>query len=101
MAATQSPQSTLDRAFSKLKQSVTSSDSITFQSTTLEDVWIAAEDIQTIQRQRHSLRNMNRIRPFLDILEKYSRVIEVLCNGTPYLPWVWVSRGENSILVFS
>ncbi|KAF2812552.1 uncharacterized protein BDZ99DRAFT_413355, partial [Mytilinidion resinicola] len=32
---------------------------------------------------------MKRIQPLLDGLERYSKVVEVLCNGTPYLPWIW------------
>ncbi|KAH8587407.1 hypothetical protein B0O99DRAFT_733524 [Bisporella sp. PMI_857] len=78
-----------DTAFKNLKQSVTTTDANAFQSTTLEDVWKAAEEIQEEQRRRKSVRNMRRIEPFLKGLEKYSKSIEILCNGTPYLPWIW------------
>jgi hypothetical protein len=91
MAANQSAESILNDAFRKLKESVSASDAISFQKTELKDVWDAAEEIQSSQRQRQSLQAMRRIQPFLEILERYSRVIEILCNGTPYLPWIWVS----------
>src|SRR5277367_5090572 len=84
------PESTIESAFLKLKQSVSNSDALVFQSTTLEDVWKAAEEIERVQRQRKSLRNLKRIEPFLLALDKYSKPVEVLCNGTPYLPWIWV-----------
>jgi hypothetical protein len=80
-----------EAAIDKLKQSISSTDAAVFQATVVEDVWKAAEEIQESQRRRKSLQNMRRVEPFLKGLEKYSRAIEVLCNGTPYLPWIWVS----------
>jgi hypothetical protein len=87
----QSAISSFEAAFISLKNSVSSKDAAAFQSTTLEEVWKAVEEIQLSQRQRRSLRNIRRIEPFLKCLGKFSKVIEVLCNGTPYLPWLWVS----------
>lgn len=89
MAEGQTPPA-FEAAFNRLKQTVTPHDAIRFQSTTLEDVWKSARDIERVQKQRQSLRNLARIKPLLDGLEKYSKTIEVLCNGTPFLPWVWV-----------
>jgi hypothetical protein len=80
-----------EKAIEKLKQTISSPDAAAFQATVVEDVWKAAEEIQESQRQRKSLRNMRRVEPFLKGLEKYSKVIEVACNGTSYLPWIWVS----------
>jgi hypothetical protein len=84
------PEWAIESAFLKLKQSVSNNDALVFQSTTLEDVWKAAEEIERVQRQRKSLRNLKRIEPLLGALEKYSKPVEILCNGTPYLPWIWV-----------
>jgi hypothetical protein len=84
--------SSFEAAFNSLKDSVSAKDAAAFQSTTLEEVWKATEEIQLAQRQRKSLRNVRRVEPFLKCLEKYSKVIEVLCNGTPYLPWIWVRK---------
>jgi hypothetical protein len=90
---TTSSLSSFETAFNSLKDSVSAKDAAAFQLTTLEEVWKAAEEIQLAQRQRKSLRNVRRIEPFLKCLGKYSEVIGVLCNGTPYLPWIWVSKG--------
>ena len=81
---------TLNEAFEKLRQSVISTDAATFQSTTLQDVWSAARDIERVQRKGLSVRNLRRIEPFLNTLEQFSKPIEILCNGTPFLPWLWV-----------
>ncbi|PSN61329.1 hypothetical protein BS50DRAFT_534675 [Corynespora cassiicola Philippines] len=32
---------------------------------------------------------MARLQPFLHGMEHYAKVVEVLCNGTPYLSWIW------------
>ncbi|EMD70132.1 hypothetical protein COCSADRAFT_53821, partial [Bipolaris sorokiniana ND90Pr] len=29
------------------------------------------------------------VSPFLRGMEHYSKVVEMLCNGTPYLAWIW------------
>jgi hypothetical protein len=57
------PAVTLNAAFDKLKQTVSPADATRFQSTTLEDVWKAARDIERVQKQRQSLRNLARIKP--------------------------------------
>jgi hypothetical protein len=91
MAANQSPNAILNTAFKRLRDSVSTSDALSFQNTEIKDVWDAAEEIQRSQRQRQSLQAMSRLQPLLETLERYSKVVEVLCNGTPFLPWIWVS----------
>ncbi len=80
-----------NKAFDKLKQSVSPGDAFEFQSTTLQDVWKAARDLERVQRERQSVRNLRRIEPFFKAIEQYSKIIEVLCQGTPYLCFIWVS----------
>ena len=90
MAAGRSPLATIAASFEALKDSIEPSDVRAFHSATLDDVRQAAIDIQEAQGKRLSLRNMRRIEPFLLAIEKYSRVVEILCQGTPYLPFIWV-----------
>lgn len=85
------PSEAFSTAFEKLKQSVNASDAKAFESTDIKDVWHAARDIERSQRERGSVRNLRRIEPFLQAIEKYSKPIGILCQGTPYLPWIWVS----------
>ncbi|TVY84848.1 Vegetative incompatibility protein HET-E-1 [Lachnellula suecica] len=81
--------SVFETAYRKLKDSVSSVDANAFQATSFEEVWRAAEEIEEAHKARGNLRNMRRIEPFLKSLENYSKVVEILCNGTPYLPWIW------------
>ena len=60
-----------------------------FNSITLEDVYNSCRALEKEMAARQCLRNMRRINPFLQSLEKYSKVVDVLCNGTDYLPWIW------------
>jgi hypothetical protein len=94
MGSKASPQARLlfKDAFDKLEQTVSANhpiDARDFHSTTLQDVRAAAKQIEQELGARQCLRNMRRIEPFFAGLERYSKVVEVLCNGTAYLPWIW------------
>lgn len=80
---------TMKVAFEELERTVTPADSRAFRSTTLEHVRIEALDIERQLAARQELCNMRRLEPLLNGLEHYSRVVDVLCNGTPFLSWVW------------
>jgi hypothetical protein len=86
-----SPQArlTLQNAFERFAGTVTPDDRRLFNNTTLQDVREEAGDIERQLRARRTLRNMARLEPFLRGMEHYSKVVEVLCNGTPYLSWIW------------
>ena len=88
--AAKGPPQAFHDAFDRLKSIVTKDDARSFQSTTLQDVRIAALDLENQLGERQSLRNMRRIQPFLAGLERYASAVDTLCNGTPYLPWIWV-----------
>jgi hypothetical protein len=80
---------TMKIAFEDLESTITPADARTFQGTTLQQVRDAAIDIEKQLAARQSLRNMRRLIPLLNGLEHYAKVVDVLCNGTPYLPWIW------------
>ncbi|TGO32628.1 hypothetical protein BHYA_0301g00120 [Botrytis hyacinthi] len=84
-----SPQDIIAGAFERLKSSISQQDAHNFASTELEDVWLAVRQIDSTQRQRQSGQNLRRIEPFLRGVEKYSKIVEILCNGTPYLSFIW------------
>ena len=77
-------------AFERLKATVNPEDARIFASTTMQDVWNAARRIERQLEAKRSLRSFNRIQKFLAGIEQYSKVVEVLCNQTPYLPYIWV-----------
>lgn len=92
-----SPTNLIADAFEKLNRSISAEDAHMFASTDLKDVWNAVQDIQNLQRKRQSVQNLRRIEPLLRGLEKYSKVIDVLCNGTPFMPYAWVGSFYDDI----
>jgi len=91
MAAAPSAQAklTILDAFGRFAATVSPDDQRTFNNTELRDVREEALRIERQLRARRSQRNMARLEPFLRGVEHYSKVVEVLCNGTPYLSWIW------------
>ncbi|EXM13004.1 hypothetical protein V3481_017379 [Fusarium oxysporum f. sp. vasinfectum] len=77
------------QAFEDLERAVSASDRVSLQNTTLDDVRQAAHLVEDELAARQSLRNMRRLEPLFTGLAYYSKTIEVLCNGTPYMPWIW------------
>ncbi|KAH3951684.1 hypothetical protein HBI56_079460 [Parastagonospora nodorum] len=80
---------TLQDAFERFASTVTPDDRRLFHNTELKDVRDEAMRIERQLRARRMQRNMARLDPFLRGMEHYSKVVEVLCNGTPYLSWIW------------
>src|SRR6266536_4836815 len=62
-----------------------------FQSvSTLADLSNAIRDIEREQANRKCLRNLGRIRPLLNMLQSYSKVIEIFVNAKPdVLAFIW------------
>ena len=80
---------TIRHAFKKLEGALHSSDARLFKSKTLGDVRSAAKIIERDQEQRRCLRNLRRIKPSFQALCKFGKAIDVLCQGTPYLSFIW------------
>ncbi|KAM5354528.1 hypothetical protein ACJ41O_001175 [Fusarium nematophilum] len=76
-------------SFQDLERTLSTADSVSLQGTTLDDVRKAALQIQDQFAARPLVLNMRRLMPLFTGLQHYSKSLEVLCNGTPYLPWIW------------
>jgi hypothetical protein len=86
---------TFKSSFEHFEQTVnkySSTDHRDFTSITLQDVRQAARQIEQELAARQCLRNMRRLEPLLNGLEAYSKVVEIVCNGTPYVSWIWVRK---------
>lgn len=76
-------------AFHELETTITPQDSKYFSTSTLQKVRQEALNIETQLAARQSLRNMRRLMPLFTALEHYSKCVDTLCNGTPFMPWIW------------
>jgi hypothetical protein len=80
---------TMRKAFENLKLVITITDITQLENLALDDVETAALKIEKQLAASQSLRNMRRLAPLFRNLKHFSAAIEVLCSGTPYLPWIW------------
>ncbi|RGP69068.1 nacht domain-containing [Fusarium longipes] len=80
---------TIKTAYNELDRTINPGDKRDFPNTTLQNVQDAALKIENQLAARQSLRNMRRLMPLFHGLEHYAKVVDVLCNGTPFLPWIW------------
>lgn len=92
--ADQPVSSTFVRILKSFQSRLSSEDIENFRFTTFEDLKEAIKTIQQDQADRQGLRNLNKIRPFITILEQYSQVIEQFVTADPQiLAFIWV-RGS-------
>lgn len=67
-----------------------------FQFTSLDDLRTTIIKLQNEQRPKKDMRNLNRIKAFLEGMEEYSKLIEVYLNVSELLAFVWVSSSVSS-----
>jgi len=101
MAAPVEIPSAFQEAYDKFIRSVHPVDAARFENLKIDDIRETALGIEASQAKRRSLRNLRRIEPLLEALGKYGKTIEVLCNQTPYLAFVWVCIQRCDILVLN
>lgn len=82
----------IKEAAERLRDSLSSDDQKQIENTIkVQDVIDSLLRIQKELQQRRENRNLRKLYPFLQGLERYSGVIDTLSNGlSPYLPWIWV-----------
>ncbi|KAJ2980469.1 hypothetical protein NUW58_g6935 [Xylaria curta] len=80
---------TIRDAFEGLDKTISPAESRSFADTTLQDVRTAAIQLEQQLAARKCLQNMRRLEPLFKGLEHYAKTVDLLCNGTPYLPWIW------------
>ena len=84
------------RSLEAFKRQLSPREAEAFEFATFEEVRKAIDNIQNEQAHRRGYRNLNKIRPFLDFLQQYARVIEQFVSAKPdFLAFIWVSRTYN------
>jgi hypothetical protein len=61
-----------------------------FKFSTLEDFQAAIVAIQTRQSSVRKMRNLARLRCFLEAMDQYGKVIEVFVNASELVCFIWV-----------
>lgn len=93
-----------DKALLSFKDGLTDTEKLDFSQTTIDDVLKAAKEIQEKQGKRALLRNLNRIKPYIDGLVQFSKIIEVFGQAKPEIMafiWVYSSPSCTPAIVIS
>jgi hypothetical protein len=85
-------QQLLERACQRFRDELTPEEDYKIQATSWQDVQFAIVDIERQLTARQGLRNLNRLSPYLKAVEGYGSVVEVFCNSSTFVPFVWVSK---------
>lgn len=86
----------VEKALTQLKSTITEEDDRTFFDTRLADIWREARIIEQELAGRRDLRYMKRLEPYLQTLEGYASVLEVICQGYPPMAFIWVNIISSS-----
>lgn len=83
------PQNAFENALAAFQSRLTSAEKIQFKATTLDELKVAILSIQAEQRVKKQMRNMDRIRSFLEAMEQFGKIVEVFLNVSEILAFVW------------
>ena len=62
-----------------------------FTMTTIEDLQQAIGQLQKKQLTERRMQNMTRLKRFVEAIEQYGKVVEIFCNSSEFVAFVWVS----------
>ncbi|KAF4975683.1 hypothetical protein FZEAL_7573 [Fusarium zealandicum] len=80
----------IERACDRFRREISLEEATLIETTTtIDDVKLAIRQVEQQLAARQLLRDMDRVIPFIDAIERYSKALDVAANGTPYLPWIW------------
>ena len=84
------------RALVRFTDQLSSDEKRDFEFSTLEEVYDVIEQIQNVHGSERKMRNLTRIKSFLEAMEQYGKVIEVFLNSASLLAFVWVRMTDSS-----
>ena len=81
------------RSLNASKRRLSSQDIEIYELATFSDIKHTIDSIQKEQAKRRGYRNLNKIKPMVDCLQQYARVIEQFVSAKPdFLAFIWVSH---------
>ena len=89
MAATGND-SGFQRALARFRSHLSPAKQEEFSVTSLADVHVTIAHIQEVQGSERRMRNLTRIKAFLEAMEQYGKIVEVFLNVSDILAFVWV-----------
>jgi hypothetical protein len=98
MASTSSnivtPNVAFEEALTTFKKTLSKKHQENFKNTSLEELKKDIAELQAKQQSSRRMQNLNRIKPFLEAMDQFGKVIEPFCN-IDGVAFVWVCCIEN------
>lgn len=88
MANTYTP--LFERSLEVFKKDLNKKDRDNFKFSTLEDLEKCLTQLQAKHRSQRRMQNLNRLKPFLEAMNQFGKVVEVFCNSSELVPFLWV-----------
>ena len=79
-----------ERALARFRSHLSPAEQEEFSITSLADVQETIAHIQEVQGSKKKMRNLTRIKAFLEAMEQYGKIVEVFLNASDILAFVWV-----------
>ena len=89
--------SAFQRALARFKSHLSPGEQEKFGATSLEDVQETIAQIQSAQGSKRKMRNLTRLKGFIEAMEQYGQIIEVFLNVSEFIAFVWVSMQSLSV----
>ena len=83
-----------ERALNEFKKDLKKKDQDLFKNTTLDGLKKCIGELQKKQHSSRRLQNLNRLKPFIEAIDQYGKVVTIFANTNEILAFVWV--GEMS-----
>ena len=78
-------------ALSDFKKGLSKRELAQFQFVDFKDVDETIKDIERNQKMKKKMQNIARIKPFLECVRQYGKIIEVFLNTSTIVAYIWVS----------
>lgn len=89
--ASNSHVTSFERALNEFKKDLKKRDQDNFKSTTFDGLQQCIGDLQKKQHSSRRLQSLNRLKPFIEAIEQYGKVVTVFANTNEIVAFVWVS----------
>src|ERR1700736_6764091 len=98
MPYTESPFGQFSHALLSFTETLTEEQKNDFRFSTLEGLQATIIAIQNRQSSEKKMRNLARLRRFLEAIDEYGKVIEVFVNTSEFVGFIWVQKLSDSCL---
>jgi hypothetical protein len=80
-----------ERTLDAFKKDLSKKERASFQFSSLQELEKCLATLQATQQSQRRVQNLNRLRPFLEAMDQFGKVVETFCNSSDFVPFVWVS----------